>query len=147
MRSNLTTNLASLTFAFAVLSTRAAERHFNLITNQPPSSSIVRFETARLDGKHVKWQTLSRQDGEFIMKSLPPLSDWRPKWSGDGAPGCILPPPNDFAVRVITKSGRHYDMTFTTRAGLVWIDKRLLDVPDATATQVVRRVEKALNRK
>ena len=135
-------------FAIAVTSPAlGAERHTKPLTNQPPDASIVRFEAARLSAKRVAWRALPRQDGEFIMSSCRALSEWTPTWPGGGVPGCVLPPPNEFAVRAVTKSGQEYYMTFTTQAESVWIGDRLLDVPGATSTQVVQRVQRALKQK
>jgi len=117
------------------------------LTNQPPVASIVRFEAARMPPKGAVWRALPRQDGEFILSSLHGLQEWHPKWPGDGVIGCMLPPPNDFSVLAITKSGKEYEVTFTTRAELVWVGSRLLEVPGPTSTQIVQRVERVLKQK
>jgi hypothetical protein len=135
-----------LAFTGALLSS-GGEQRAKVLTNQPPVASIVRFEVARMPPKGAVWQRLSQKDGEFILSATQGLHEWKPKWPGGGAPGCMLPPSNDFSVRAITKSGKEYYVTFTIRAELVWVGSQLLEVPTSTSTQIVQRVQAVLKKK
>ncbi|HBC86667.1 MAG TPA: hypothetical protein DCZ94_06925 [Lentisphaeria bacterium] len=123
----------------SILTSCAAE---TTLTNQPPVANIVRFEVAQMPSKVAVWRQMPSADGEFVLSAVQNLQEWRPKSQGE-----VLIPPNNFAVRAVTKEGAYYYMTFTTRAELVWIGSRLLDVPTSSSTQIVQKVESVLKNK
>jgi hypothetical protein len=112
------------------------------LTNQPPIVDIVRFEVAQMPPKDTLWRRLPREDGIFILSKTQNLPESHSKTLGE-----VLPPTNDFAVRVITKNDREYCITFTTRAESVWIGGRLFDVPAKTSKQIVQKVASVLKKK
>src|SRR5438876_5569870 len=88
----------------SALPSRAGE----VLTSRPPAACISRFEAARMPSNPAVWRAMPRVDGEFLFSATKGLPEWRPKWEGEGTPGCSLPPPNDFSVRAVTKNGGHY---------------------------------------
>ena len=132
--------------ALLMLSVFPASARELVRTNQPAATNIVRYEAARMPSKGALWHPLPKADGEFALSVIQGLKGWNPRWEGSGPPGCILPPPNDFALSAVTKNGGHYYVTFTTGARLVWIGNRLMEVPGPVSTQIVQRVEKVLKK-
>ncbi|HXU76223.1 MAG TPA: hypothetical protein VN794_06615 [Methylomirabilota bacterium] len=132
--------------ALLALSIPSAHAGETVLTNQPAAASIVRFEAARMPPKGALWHELPRADGEFVLSAIQGLPEWHPRWEGAAQPGCMLPPPNDFAVRAVTKQDGDFYITFTTGAELVWVGSRLLDVRSSASRQIVQRVGSALKK-
>jgi len=113
-----------------------------LLMNQPSVTNIVRFEAARTLPSGP-WRQMSRRDGEFVLSAIQNLQEWHPKREG----GSTLQQSTDFSMRAITRDGGRYYITFSTRAEVVWVGSRELEVPISTSTQIVQRLESILNKK
>ncbi len=142
MNRALVTAVALLIFAAC----RPVPKGQVVLTNEPSTSQILRFETARMPPTEGTWRQVPRSDGEFVLSAVRSLREWQPKWDASGAPDYIVPSPNGPILRAVTKGGAHYDLMFTRGCEFVWVGTGLLEVPRSTSTQIVDRVEKALRK-
>lgn len=146
IRSHRIVRLIVLLALSGTLASRGEEPRSKVIPRHPPAASVVRFEAARMPSRDAVWRRLPREHGEFVLSATESLPEWRANSQSEGPLGCILPPPNDFAVRAVTQDGGEFYLTFSFHAELVWVGHRLLDVPASTSIRIFQRVESVLKK-